>query len=584
MKNIFYIVIDAFCYNNLERKVGDEYTTPFLRELAENNICATRMYSQAPYTEASLVALLSGENTLENGGYLFGNRSVKKTVFSDFQKAGYKVISQFSPYVYSKAYLRDVDEYFYTRIVNISIIFNYRLSYYKKKYDQSKMSDNEIKACLLILDEEFDTWIAQAEALLEKDKTCQLIQNWVDMNNVRKVLFELKKEHGDYECNKKKYLYELFDNFEDNRLLQLNKQYNIKKAVQNTAYIEGKYQKTFETLQNKYNSVIRHQYPDIRYLMSVLSNNVDGFKDFKGLIHNYMRYYGNGFLKYYLKSIDDNTQTEVCMKKQFDHIIDLVEKSNREGKPAITYLQVQDFHLPTAIHSSDYDDRSYIDREFLDAFSLCQKITKEYRGNIIADLGARYCDNKIRELFNELKAKFGSEFQMIVTADHGYPSYFDPPRPVIYNQTYVEAFHIPFIMYDCGKQKKIDSITSTMDHFDIIRCSDKWKGDRKYVLSEYGGPGCPSISDKPIWYTYIDDRYRVSAEIMLSQQLDCSKLKGIYRIDVDKNEKINLVLNSKIRNSADIKRIMEIISDRNAQLNEKYNGSKFLDFLLNQRN
>ncbi len=582
MKNIFYIVIDAFCYNNLERKIGGEYTTPFLRELAKNNISATHMYAQAPYTEASLVSILSGENTLENGGYLFGNRTVKNTVFEDFRKEGYNIITQYSPYVYSKAYLRDVDEYFYTRLVSVSVIFDYRLSYYKEKYNQSKISDNEIKACLLIIEEEFYTWITQAKALLRCDKSCKLIQNWVDLNNIKEVLDELIKEYERFECNKEKYLYKLFDTFEDNQLLYLNKKYNKKRAVQNTDFLLNKYQNIFENLQDVYNSIIRHDYPDIRYLLSVLKNNVNGFKDFKGLAHNYMRYYGNGFLSSYLKSIDNNTQTETCMKKQFDHIIDLVNEANGEGKPALSYLQVQDFHLPTAIHSSDYSDEIYVDKEFQDAIDFCKKITKGYKGNIVADLGARYCDNKIREFFNNLKANYGTGFQLVITAYHGYPSFFNPPRPVIYNQTYTEAFHIPFIMYDCGRQRQINSIASTMDHFEIIKYSDKWNGNRQYILSEYGGPGCPGIGDKPVWYTYIDKKYRVSAELLLSDDLDHNKLKGIYRIGTDKDEKFNLVKKLSNKDNTEINKVMSIINDRNIELRRKFNGFKFLESLLNR--
>lgn len=581
MKNIFYIVIDAFCYNNLTRKIGEEYTTPFLRELSEKSVFATNMYSQAPYTEASLVALLSGENILENGGYLFGNKFVKKTVFEDFSKAGYEIISQYSPYIYSKAYLKDIDSFFYTRLVSIRVVFDYRLAYYKVKYDERKIKSEEEIICIKILKEEFDTWIQQAELLLIGDKSCYLIQNWIEEKNVREVLEGLVKEKKKFENNEFKYLHKLFENFDNNELLELNKIYNKKSAVINSDILYNEYQKKFEEIQKMYSSIIYKDVPDCRYLFSVLKNNINGYKDFKGLLRNYKAYYTNKFVSGYLKSIDNNTQTEVCMKKQFDYIIKCVNESNLKGIPALAYLQVQDFHLPTAIHSSDYNDLKYIESELDEAISLCGKIDKNYKGNLIADLGARYCDNKLKEFFYKLKDNFGDNFKLIITADHGYPSYYNPPRSVIYNQTFVEAFHIPFILYDGENNCRIDEITSTMDHFEIIKNTKFFKGSRKYILSEYGGPGCPNIGDKPVWYTYIDQDFRVSAELLLSENMGYDKLKGVYRINIDKYEKNNLVKKAKKIN--EINDIMNIIDRRNKELREKYDGDKFLNYCNNKK-
>lgn len=71
MKNVIYIVVDAFCYDNLKRSVGGTEITPFLNKLVDRSYCAHNLYSQAPYTEASMITILSGENTLDNGGYFF---------------------------------------------------------------------------------------------------------------------------------------------------------------------------------------------------------------------------------------------------------------------------------------------------------------------------------------------------------------------------------------------------------------------------------------------------------------------------------------------------------------------------------
>ena len=576
MKNIIFLVIDAFCYNNLDRKIGNEYTTPFLRNLAKNNIMYSNMYAQAPYTEAALVSILSGENTLEHGGYLFGNRAVKKTVFEKYKKKGYKIISQYSPYVYSKSYLRDVDEYYYTRLISIKILFDYRLSYYKDKFFVSSITKSEYKSCIELLEEEFNTWILQAKRIINHDKTAVLIQNSVEVNNICRVLDKIEKEYATFRNNKVKYIEDIFKNFDNHYLLQLDKEYNKRVPLPYSDRLEAKYQNTFKKMQSQYNSIIRkNDFPDLKYLFNTLISGKRGLKQFTGLVHNYMRYYGNSNLKDYLKSINADAKVEICMKRQFDHALKLIDEANEQGQPALVYLHVQDFHLPTVIHSVDYDDENYINHEISSAIELFNAIDRNYRGNIIADLGARFCDNKVKELFEKLKKKYGENFVLAVTADHGYPSYFNPPRSVIYNQTFVEAFHVPFIVYNCGIQNRVDNIVSAMNCFELLDGKIHNDISRKYILSEYGGPGCPDILSKPIWYTYMDKKYRVSVELLLKEDINIHKLKEVYDIEKDKAEKKNLL--KKAKDITEINQIMNIIDRRNKFLREQFGGGQFWD-------
>lgn len=61
---------------------------PFLNKLRKEGIDFTNMHSEAPYTEAALVSLLCGIDTLKKGGYLkklYG----KETIMETFTKNGY---------------------------------------------------------------------------------------------------------------------------------------------------------------------------------------------------------------------------------------------------------------------------------------------------------------------------------------------------------------------------------------------------------------------------------------------------------------------------------------------------------------
>lgn len=577
MDNIIFLVIDAFCYDNLERMIGNKHTTPFLRRLRDENVSFDHMYSQAPYTEAALVSILSGENILENGGYLYGNQTVQSTIFERYKERGYKTISQYSPYIYSKAYLRGVDEYYYTRLINIKVLFDYRLDHYYIKYIKGGLSKNEMQVCIFLLREGFETWIGQAIALINKEDTCRLIQDWVDLDDVRDVFIRLQTERAMFDKDPRSYLEMIFANFSDNRLLKLNKRYNKRKKLYTREVLIEKYQARMDDAQKKYDKIIRKTPIDIGYLYRTWAKGKGGARDFIGLVHNYIRYYKNDHLSGYLTRIDENAKTEVCMRKQFKYVLDRIDEANREGRPAIAYLHVQDFHLPTVFHSVEEGDFRYVSDEIEDVLDFFDGIDDSYKGNILADLGAYHCDRKIEGFFKESQKRYGEDFKLVVTADHGYPSYFDPPRPVIYNQTYVEAFHVPYIMYNDRKKYRSAGIYSSMDFFALLDDRGRGVEERRYILSEYGGPGCPDISDKPVWYTYINKKYRVSAECLLEDEVTYEKLKAVFEIVKDRDEKNNLI-NDRMND----KEILDIVADintRHLMLRERFLGKRFLEYI-----
>ena len=164
MKNVITIVLDAFCYNNLEKKIGSEEVTPFLNKLGRDGISYKKMYSYAPYTEAALISLLGEERTLEEGGYLFGNANIRKSMLSYYKDVGYHTILGYSPYVCSKSYLKGVTEYKYTRLFSIQPCFNYRFKYFKEKKSRGLFQKLYYDACIEILEEAFDTWITQCDS------------------------------------------------------------------------------------------------------------------------------------------------------------------------------------------------------------------------------------------------------------------------------------------------------------------------------------------------------------------------------------------------------------------------------------
>lgn len=573
MKNVIFITIDAFCYKNLKLKVGNYEVTPFLNKLSEKSLHFNNMYSQAPYTEASLVNILGCERTLENGGYLFGNGNVEKTLFSYYKQYGYRTISVYSPYVYSKGYLREVDAFYFSRIYSIQPLFHYRFSWYRAKVNTRKLLEEEYKVCMILLEEAFETWQQQCEMILNGNKeVCLLLDTIASIEQIEKVKNILQKEIAIYRNNKKLYINNILKKWKEHILIETDRLYNRKKKLALKEILIKKYNPKLEIYQNKYSQILRKEKIDWAYITEMmLSNN---FRDAINLLRHYYLYYKNNSLKNYFKDIDENSKTEVDMEKLFSSFFQDIVSMDMANKKYFTYIHVQDFHLPSVFHSVNSEDINMINSEMNVMFELLSSIDDSFKGNIIAALSARYCDLKIQNFFNLLKKNLKEDFIFVITADHGYPCYGNPPRPHIYNQTYTEAFHIPMIIYDESNEKEqsIDDIKTNIDGIkklnnlaDIYDEYIEYAND--YVLIEHAGPGCPIITEKDIWYTLIDNKYRISVECMLKEEVCERNIVAVYDLVNDPSEKFNIL--KEFKTKSNLKKYLEIFQMRHACLQKK---------------
>lgn len=580
-KNVIHIIVDAYCYNNLKRMVGKKEVTPFLNSLSKNALYFERMFAQAPYTEASQVTLLSGENTLDNGGYMFGNATVTETIFSKYRKAGYKTVFMYSPYVYSKAYLTDVNAFYYTRLVSLQPLYMYRLQYYCDISRERPLTEQELTACIILLGEAIETWKEQCTHILNDNETMALIRDWVkDMEYVAKVNETLDEEIKKFHLNPKAYIQLVFDQWQDHILRKMNQQYNVRTQLSLREKLLETYQPALDKYQEKYSRIVKKHTIDLEYVIGMVLRNKNGINDAKNTFAAYRKHWNNTELKDYLKNIDEYAKTEVSINRAFEVYEKTLCELDAKDEPFYAHIHVQDFHLPSVFHSVDTDDFSMIADEFAIAFELLDAMDKSYRGNIIADLSARYCDRKIELFYNRMKSLLKKDFVFTITADHGFPCYENPPRPMVYNQTYTEAFHIPLIICDGEQTAVFSDIYSNIDgiHFEM-QCAgveaEKPIPKRDYVLCEYGGPGCPDIGVKPIWYTYIGERWRISAECSLTQDFSVDCIKDIYDIKNDPFERKNLLKSH--HSLEEISKCAEVIANRHDTLRKRFAGDKFLE-------
>lgn len=588
MKNLIYILVDALSFDNVGGRKYRVSPTPFLDELKKKSRTYDNMYTQAPYTEAAFVSTLCGENVLDNGGYLLGLQNCKATYADILKKRGYHTISTFSPYIMSDSYIRSVDEYFYSRTFSIQPLKLYRLGYYKERFEKGMMGVNEYKICELLLEDAFDVLFDQMEALINNAEKVTLIQKFFkDTEALKKLLETLHEQRDTYLENKKEYINSIFEKWKEHPLLKaagLN--INHKTTADTQQYIEKRYAELLEEIQKKYNKLMKKNLKyDWRYILDLALYDENKHH---GAAQTYRRYKE----RYESTEIIDaakgavSEKVTVSAKRQLDVFANKIIETEKKGDNYFAFIHLEDFHLPSMIYTYDTDDRDVIDRDFAKIQRYVQEIPEDYRGNLLADMSALYVDSVLKEFFEKIKAGTEEDFVFVVTADHGYPCNYNPPRPIIYNAFYQENYHIPLIVYDSESEspEKMEGLYSSMDIMTLLlRKLENNKTElssREYILIEYPGPGCPDISCKELYYAIYDGKYKIAFKARLDENITAKKAVLATDIEEDPNEKKNLL--RKIEKTDRMKKLVDIVNKRHLEIRGKFGGSKFYEYILSR--
>lgn len=577
-KHVIILVIDALCHEMMDRKVGQQLVMPFLNGSRRSGTSWDSVYSLAPYTEASLVSLLGREKTLTGGGYLFGNAVCANTLPEVFKRAGYVTSGTFSPYVYSKAYLKGFDLPFHTRLFDINPLFNYRIRQLADLYTRHDGEEASLQSAAILLKEAIETWLGQVNLLIDNDESVGLLVPFLsDEVDLDAIHCELSQERDSLLRDPLRYARSCFESLDNNKLRLLNAIYRTR--PEDSAELEvlkEAYKRRVTSMQARYIKMTRkNQGPDLKYLASTLLLDQTGWSRFKGVVHNYMRLHSNRYLSSYFEMLNAEPKYEVSLRRQMARALKQIRDLNADGKKTFTYIHAQDFHLPSVFHCTDDTSCETIENDLRLACELLNKMDGSYRGNILADLSAAYVDRMICDFKSKLDVAVPGDYTLVVTADHGYPSLFDPPRPRIYNQTYTEAFHVPFCVFgnpcDGYELPRRSQIVDNLSLFNLLWeamgvldedcCKDELPG---YVLTEHGGPGCPNLSNQEIWYTYIDNMYRVSARCMLGDDLDYSHVTDVFDLRRDGSETKNLYRLKKARGN--VAHCVSRIAERHGEL------------------
>jgi len=544
-KNTIFIVIDSLYY---ERTIKNDYhnaTMPFLDKLRCEGIDFTNMYSEAPYTEAALVSLLCGVDTMKKGGYLLKLKG-KETIMETFKNNGYETFCNcVQPIVYpSHSYQGLTDEY-YNICYNFESLWSYRLDFYSKKYKNNELDEKNLKIVILLLEDNLLFWRKFFKALKTKDKVVSFILPYIDLVGLDDNIKLLEGEYKKFKDDKLNYVKDLLSKGREHELFKI-KTYELseKMSLDN-----------MKKLYYRYKKIIRKMFfKNMKY--NLLNNKLvlTPKSEKKGLLKAYFNAIYNRFLYQKIDYHDNVKKAAPSMDRTFKHFESWL-LSRKSNKPYFAYIHLDDCHRGEMFYTYDTDDFEMLDEEFKSIDDYLNKLPKNYRGSISYDVSLRYADNCLKKLYTFLEEKKMLENVTIaICADHGSSYTFDPYRSNYVNNVHRENYNMPFVIWNKDLVHQTNKyfhntkdIPATLLELNGIEIPQEYDGistlgnnGRDYVIIENVNGGCPDYNLRDILLGIRNKRYLVVMNLNIHKSFDEGSIYAVYDLMVDKDELYNL--------------------------------------------
>lgn len=583
-KNVIMIVLDSVTYENTLSNVGKACPMPFLHSLMKKGINVKKMYSEAPYTEAALVSLLCGDNTLDKTGHMKRNLN-HKTLLETFEDNGYEIFSNaYQPAIYPSGQMHEFENRFYNFPFLFSQGWDYRLKYFSEIND---LSNDELNLVVDILNDNFKAWIKYFKDIQNKSKSLNLIFDTLELTDFDNNYNILKNEYNDFKKNKSSYA---------KKVLKLKNKHVLAK-IKNYEELNRVNENFKKKMQKKYMKFLKKVL--LKNFWLNLKNNRLSFitiknflkaKEYKKVIRYFINYLNAlidkdllGRLKFY-----DRVKPVPSLYKMLNHFLNWHESRNN-NKPYFAYIHAEDNHFPETFFTYDVEDENLLAQEFDEAKKYLTNINGKYKGSIAYDLSLNYADNTLKRFFEKLDSKkMLDDTIILITADHGFSYYYNPIREQFVTNFYNETYHIPLAIYDKDlKPMCLDNFFMSKDIFPTLldlaglkastdidsRSLLKFKG-RDYALIEYMGGGCPDYYRRNLLIGLRNNKVSFVISIPLD---DFKKYKFITFFDLEKDpmEKNNLIYSKFDINS--IQNELQIVEKRfeniKKEIEVKYFGS-----------
>lgn len=544
-KNTIFLVIDSLYYDKTIKQDYRNSPMPFLNKLRNEGVDCVNMYSEAPYTEAALVSLLCGMDTLKKGGYLkklYG----KETIMETFRKNGYDTFCNcVQPQVYPSYSYPGVTDKYYNVCYEFETLWAYRLKFYSDKYKDGVLDNKTLEVVIQLLEDNLKTWIEFLNDMKIGNKIVSFILPYVDLKNINENKSLVEKEYKQFCKDKKTYTIDLLKVGEDHNLFKIHT-YNLSKKMT---------PENMKKLYYRYKKVIRKMLWK-NFLYNLKNNKLilTPKTERVGLIKAYINAIYNRFL---YKKIDykiTSKKAAPSMDTTINHFESWV-LNRKNNKQYFAYIHVDDCHSSEMFYTYDTDDFEKLDKEFSAIEKYLSNIPKNYKGSISYDVSLQYADMCIKKLYMFLEENdMLNNVNIVICADHGSSYSFAPYRSNYVNNVHRENYNMPFVIWSKDiESKKMTGFYNTKDipatildlnNINIPKDYDgvsilKNKG-RDYVILENVNGGCPDYNLRDILLGVRDKKYLVVMNLNLNKSFEDGVIHSIYDLEKDKDEIYNL--------------------------------------------
>jgi hypothetical protein len=588
-KNVYILILDSFIYDKIGKQEYGPTTTPFLDEMKSKTINTTNLYSHGPFTEAGATPLLTGNDLLNEGGYMH-NMNTKKNHYIDvFKENGYELFDVFHPYfMYSDKILNKIDHQYFSSDFIFNSVFANRLKYFISLKEQRDLSKVEYDDVIKQLEITFTSWRNFFNKNKKTEEKYALIRNATEKYNFGSNRTILLDEYEKF----------LNDNIEyANSVLNLKRDHPLFKIQNvNPAYLIN------EPLVNKY-----YYLKNIYFLVKVfllqlwwnLKNNDISFTHlYASLIDNIKLKRVYGYFKSVIFTLFVGSFSFKYRKRNFlkempslnAHIeLTLSILQNRDTeKPFMVKIHPEDLHNQTSFFSYDADNKQTVIEEINALKTYLSKICGNFKGSLIYDFSVVYVDLCISRLFEGLKKlNLLDNTVVVITSDHGCSYVNSPIRETFVNNYHTENYKIPLYVYmkdispnTYNQYYTNEDVLPTIYDLCDIPAPQNISGlsildvnnRHSFAISEFMGGGCPDMRLRPINYVIRDNRFLIAYNVKLTQEFGDGEIAEVYDRIIDKSEKNNLMRSNNF-NVDIIEYLLNRIKKRHEELRDHYNNS-----------
>lgn len=599
MKNIIFIINDSMRYKTIgqNKDWGGISATPFLDTLVDKSVFANNLFSQGPYTEAAMKALLTGKDLLDDCDYFYHFTKVPNTVFDTAKKNGYETYFTLLPELaMPRKTMEGIEHLVYAECPDYKGFYEYRVNYYIDLYEHGTEIDKNKMIGMFQM--EFDINLPFYEGYIKNPESdsYSFVKEQLLQRDVNKLFSLWKSQYDEFNKDKLAYVNKVIEEkrnhilyVENYHLRNPNGNIDLYKQIykENQSFFED-----CENYQKRANSLYGLEFGKLfsafcKRLMEKLFHK-DNYEEWKRyFVSNYFsNWHGTvNTIDWKLLFKEPETQEfEVfpSMKKQIDLYIKLLKERKTSDKPFFIVMHTLCAHHLNYFITNDEPNLEQMQYEIDIQKEDFAKLSKRFMGFLSYRQSVRYIDYCTEYLFSELKKNgLADNLVFSCSADHGSsfgPSWVrEEPRV---NNFHTENYHIPFIAYDGETVLNTSEYATSKDIFptifdmagldvesDFTGHSLLKNNNIKIAHSEYMGPGCPDIMNKDIWLLARNEEYSIGYKIKISDKFENGSLVACYNKRKDPNELKNIA--NKVSKN-DIEPLLSYLNSRFLKLKEIY--------------